>query len=184
MSKEETTPVQATTPEPVVPVTPEVKSENTVPSYRLKEEADRRRTAETELAELKAKEQARADEDLSYKERYDKKVTEFDTFKKDTATKALQSTFVQEATALGFPTKIAKLGAPDNLSEDNMKDSLKAFTKEFAEFLPEQKKEDNKPSSPYAAMQPTAVTSAPTINPANITGQDVMKTITEAQTKQ
>ncbi len=174
-NEEKTTPDQVTTPETVVPATPEAKSDNVVPSWRLKEEADKRRTAEKKLAEIEAKDQAKVDADLPYKARYEKTLKEFDVFKEDTSKKGLHDEFMRQALELGFPSKIAKLGAPEGLSEDNMKDRLKEFTKEFKEFLPEAKKETPSPASPYAAVHPTTVSPAPQKDMTKVTGADVMK---------
>jgi len=177
MSTEETTPTPEATTENVAPVTPEEKSEvNTVPSYRLKEEADKRRAAEAKLAEFEKAEQARKDEELSFKERYDKVSNEFESFKTNVERDKLKNEFVSKAVELGFPIKIAKLGAPNDLSEDNMKDNLKTFTKEFSEFLPQ--KEEPKPVNPFAAVQPAAsVAETKTFTPGHIKGSDAVNSL-------
>ncbi|KKL93978.1 hypothetical protein LCGC14_1869260, partial [marine sediment metagenome] len=86
---------------------------NTVPSYRLKEEADKRRTAETELAEFKKEKQEREEAELSDNEKLKKQLADvtgkFDTFKATTAQKDLGNHFTQKAVEAGLPTKIAKV---------------------------------------------------------------------------
>ena len=128
------------------------KAENTVPSYRLKEEADKRRAAETKVAEYEKKEQERNDVDLNWKEKHDKVATEFTQFKETAARDTLNGEFTSKMIEAGLPSKIAKVAIPTDLSIDNMGGKIKEAVKEFAEFIP--KVDDAQPNTSFSSVQP------------------------------
>lgn len=137
------------------------KTENTVPSYRLKEEADKRRNAEAERDQLLAEKQERNDADLSWKEKHDKVTNEFTQFKESAARTTLQGEFTSKMVAAGMPSKIAKVAIPTDLSEDNMSGKVKDAVKEFAEFIP--KADDTKPNTSLSSVQPGNETERPKV---------------------
>jgi len=150
------------------------KSENTVPSYRLKEEADKRRTAETKLAEYEKREQEQKDKDLSFEQKFSKLQNEFDSYKEDVAKGSLKDEFTGQLIELGFPRKIAKLADTSSLTEDNIKDHVKSFAKEMKEFMPVYDDTlESTPTTPAALIQPSSTESKQKFD-GTITGKDVM----------
>jgi hypothetical protein len=128
-------------------------TDNMVPSYRLREEADKRRTIQAELDEFKKEKTDRENADLSAVEKLTKanttlteKVTSLET---TAVRKELDGQFTTKVVEAGLPTKIAKIAVPSNLSEDNMKDSVKNAIKEFSEFIT--KTDDKKEDTPISA---------------------------------
>ena len=149
--------------------------EHMIPSYRLKQESDRRRDAETKLAEYEKADKERADKDKSFEERYNTLSGEFDSYKDNMAKQNLKNELTTELTGLGFPSKIAKLADTSKLTEDTMKDHIKEFTKEFKEFLPADKTEtDTTKSTPALSnVQPSSTEVKQQFN-GTITGKEVM----------
>lgn len=172
--------VQVSTPAPSTTTAAPADKGETVPSYRLKEESDRRRAAEIKVATFEKKEQELKDKELSATEKLTKVTVEFEAFKTNAAHQVIKTDFISQAVELGFPSKIAKLGAPDNLTEDNMKDSLKSFTKEFSEFLAKSPEAPKTPQSPFATKQPDNNVKAPLpAYPGQITGADAITSLIE-----
>lgn len=157
MAQEEIKDKQETTPETSGTQTQstEEKTENMVPSYRLKEEADKRRAAENKLAEYEKKDKEKADEELTYKERLEKELVAHSATKAAIAKKELQSDFVSKLVVAGIELKIASLlsKAEEDLTVDNIDDKVKAAKKEYGS---DKKVEDTKPQSPFFNAQPSA----------------------------
>lgn len=63
----------------------------------------------------------------------------------------LTGQFIQDVTEAGIPAKLAKMAVPSDLSEDNLKDHIKAVTKDLKEFV---KTEDPKNRSSLSNVQP------------------------------
>jgi len=131
----------------------EKTEQNTVPSYRLREEATKRRAAEAKLVEYEKADRERNDADLNWKEKHDKVSNEFLQFKETSIRNALNSEFTSKMVEAGMPPKIAKVAIPTDLSEDNMAGKVKDAVKEFAEFII--KADDTpKPNTSFSSVQP------------------------------
>lgn len=113
---------------------------------RLKLESIERTNQEREDAELGELDKT--------KKQLERVTTEFDSFKTSATQKDLSTRFVQAVTEAGLPPKIAKVAMPSNLSEDNMKDSVKGAVKEFKEFIKSEDKPEPSAASSLASIQP------------------------------
>lgn len=133
-----------------------------IPSYRLKEEADKRRSAENKLAEFEKADDERKALDLTYKERFDKLKDQFEGFKAATEQDKTVSEFSSKLMEAGLPGKIARVASKStiDLSADNIDSKVKEAIKEFSEFMPS--KDDKKPVTinPFSLKQPSGDTPA------------------------
>jgi len=146
-----------------------------VPSYRLREVTEKRKEVEKELEAYKAADRERQDADKSFEQKYNDLSTEFTSYKENVSKQTLKNELTGQLVELGFPRKIANLVDTSSLTEDNMKDQVKSFAKEMAEFLPADKtKEDNtKKDTPLSNIQPSSTEVKQQFN-GTITGKEVM----------
>ncbi|MCH8086131.1 MAG: DegT/DnrJ/EryC1/StrS family aminotransferase [Thaumarchaeota archaeon] len=102
-----------------------------IPSYRLKEEADKRRSAENKLAEFEKADDERKALDLTYKERFDKLKDQFEGFKAATEQDKTVSEFSSKLMEAGLPGKIARVASKStiDLSADNIDSKVKEAIK-------------------------------------------------------
>ena len=112
------------------------KQEHMIPKSRLDEVLSQKRALEAKVQEYATKEQEKADADKSWQDRHTTLKTEFDTFKKSVAREKLVDTATAKLKEAGFNEKLIKVGLQADLTEANLDDAVKNFTKEFKEFLP------------------------------------------------
>jgi len=119
-------------------------SEKTVPLAALAEERGRRRELEAKLKTFEEADRKKQEEDLSWKNKFEKRDTEYNTLKEDTKKSALRSAATERLLSEGFPKKlIDPVIKSADLTEDNLDKTVKSIAKDFEEF---KTKQNNVPS--------------------------------------
>ena len=159
MSDEKTNTTDQNTDQQSQPTAQQAET-NMVPSYRLKEEADKRRSVQAELDEFKKDKQTREDADLSKVEKLTKeRDTAVADLTKERATvvrNTLNSQITQKLVEAKLDPQIAKVAAKaiGDLSDDNIDSKVKETIKEFSNFVKKDEKETPTVINPYVSVQP------------------------------
>lgn len=140
--------------------------EHMIPKSRLDEVLGQKRDLEAKVLAFETKEREKAEADKSWQDRHTTLKTEFDTYKKSVARERLVDKATAKLKEAGFNEKLIKVGLPQDLTDDNLDDSVKNFTKEFKEFLPPT--EPAKPNLPISASQHTKAPVATTTPPGSL----------------
>jgi len=135
----------------------ELKTMNSTLLTEVKDLRTESKGRRLKLEEFEKAEQAKADEELDFKARYEKEVTAHQATKDTGAVKDLQTEFVSKSIEAGIDPKIANLlgKAADDLTADNMVDKVKAAKKEFPS-TGSVTVEEAVPQSPFFNAQPTS----------------------------
>lgn len=104
------------------------------------------------LAEFEKAEQKKAEMDLEISEKLALREKEIEELKSGIEKSKLTDQYVDELKKKGFSDKIAKLSVPNDLTSDNLLDSVKKFDKEYKEF--KVKDQPDKPQNSFLGVQP------------------------------
>lgn len=117
------------------------EKEETIPYWRFKEVVDQRKQVEKRLEALEKAEQDKKDEDLTFKEKFEKKERELNNLIKQTKLDSLRSKASSMLMDKGFPRKIIDpVIRSTELTEDTLDTVIKRVEKEYEEFLPKKEK--------------------------------------------
>lgn len=134
MSDEKTTNKENVTPSQEDEKKGDVKM---VPLSALHEERDKRKALEAEILVFKTEKERKDEEDLGWKEKFEKRDREFNELQASHKQDRLRSKALAALTELKFPTKLATaLINSQTLDDSNVDKVVKNLAKEYEEFIP------------------------------------------------
>ena len=114
--------------------------EETVPYWRFKEVVDKRKALEAELQGFQNEKKRKDEEELGWKEKFEKRDKEYSELLTSTKTETLRTKAIAGLVEKGFSNKVANLIVKSANLDDNIDKFLKEAEKEYADMLPKKEK--------------------------------------------